>query len=222
MTAGAHLAGSAKYMVQVLPVLLDASKNRDPNLRQCAVYGLGVLAEYRSEGFRQIAATAIQTLLAVINEPEARHGPMKGSRIINDWRLDSSVLSLAVDTQLVLRKLGARAAHPPSALSSMLLCGSLWSNTHLDGAPSSHHAAFYCLGSLVGACCRSEDNATATENAVAALGRVLEFQSDVVDGQQGKSLANTWVQALPILEDSVEAVKVHAQLIRFLEKSDAR
>ena len=60
-------------MVQVLPVLLDASKNRDPNLRQCAVYGLGVLAEHRPEGFRQIAATAIQTLLAVINEPEARY-----------------------------------------------------------------------------------------------------------------------------------------------------
>lgn len=66
-------AGSAKYMVQVLPVLLEASKNRDPNLRQCAVYGLGVLAEHRPEGFRQVAATAIQTLLAVINEPDARY-----------------------------------------------------------------------------------------------------------------------------------------------------
>lgn len=59
-------------MVQVLPVLLDASKNRDPNLRQCAVYGLGALAEHRPEGFRQIAATAIQTLLAVINDAEAK------------------------------------------------------------------------------------------------------------------------------------------------------
>ena len=59
-------------MVQVIPVLLDASKNRDPNLRQCAVYGLGVLAEFRPEGFRQIAATAIQTLLAVINDSDSR------------------------------------------------------------------------------------------------------------------------------------------------------
>lgn len=67
-------AASAKYMVQVLPVLLDASKNRDPHLRQCAVYGLGVLAEHRPDGFRQIAATAIQTLLAVIKDAEARFG----------------------------------------------------------------------------------------------------------------------------------------------------
>jgi len=59
-------------MVQVLPVLLDASKNRDPNLRQCAVYGLGVLAQHRPEGFRQVATSAIQTLLAVINAPDSR------------------------------------------------------------------------------------------------------------------------------------------------------
>ena len=59
-------------MVQVLPVLLDASKSRDPNLQQCAVYGLGVLAQHRPEGFRQIAATAIQTLLNIISSPDSR------------------------------------------------------------------------------------------------------------------------------------------------------
>jgi hypothetical protein len=59
-------------MLQVLPVLLEASKNREPNLRQCAVYGLGVLAQHRPEGFRQVAATAIQTLLAVINAAHSR------------------------------------------------------------------------------------------------------------------------------------------------------
>lgn len=65
-------AGSQKYMSQVLPVLLDASKNRDPNLRQCAVFGLGVLAEHRPEGFQQIAATAVQTLLQIINASDSR------------------------------------------------------------------------------------------------------------------------------------------------------
>ena len=59
-------------MVQVLPVLLDASKSRDPNLQQCAVYGLGVLAQHRPKGFRQIAATAIQTLLNIISSPDSR------------------------------------------------------------------------------------------------------------------------------------------------------
>jgi hypothetical protein len=69
---------------------------------------------------------------------------------------------------------------------------------------------------------RSEENATATENAVAALGKILEHQPNVLDAQQSKALADTWVQALPILEDAVEAVQVHAQLVRFIEKSDAR
>ena len=59
-------------MGQILPVLLEASKSQDPNLRQCSVFGLGVLAEHRSEGFQQIAASAIQTLLAIINAPDSR------------------------------------------------------------------------------------------------------------------------------------------------------
>ena len=67
---------------------------------------------------------------------------------------------------------------------------------------------------------RSDDNASATENAVSALGKILEFQPDIVE--QSKSLADTWIQSLPILEDSVEAVKVHAQLVKFIEKQDPR
>ena len=63
---------------------------------------------------------------------------------------------------------------------------------------------------------------SATENAVSSLGKVLEFQPEVVDSQQGKSLADTWIQALPLTEDTVEAVKVHSQLVRFIEKSDPR
>lgn len=65
-------AGSRKYMGQILPVLLEASKSSDPSLRQCAVFGLGVLAEFQPEGFQQIAASAIQTLLAIINAPDSR------------------------------------------------------------------------------------------------------------------------------------------------------
>ena len=57
---------------------------------------------------------------------------------------------------------------------------------------------------------------------MSALGKILEFQSELIDGQQSKTLADTWVQSLPILEDTIEAVKVHAQLLRFLEKQDPR
>jgi len=50
----------------------------------------------------------------------------------------------------------------------------------------------------------------------------LEHQAGVLDAQQGVAIADTWVRALPILEDAVEAVQVHAQLVRFIEASDAR
>ncbi len=73
-----------------------------------------------------------------------------------------------------------------------------------------------------GTCCRSEENATATENAVSALGKVIEYQAGVLDAQQGVALADTWVRALPVVEDAVEALQVHAQLVRFIEASDAR
>jgi hypothetical protein len=65
---------------------------------------------------------------------------------------------------------------------------------------------------------RSDDNLAATENAVSALGKVLEFQPDCVD----PGAAALYVAALPIVEDEVEAKEVHAQLLRFLRASDAR
>lgn len=70
--------------------------------------------------------------------------------------------------------------------------------------------------------CRSEDNATATENAIAALGKVVEFQSSVLDAAQSQALAEVWVNALPLTEDEVEAQNVHRQLIKLVEKQDQR
>lgn len=54
----------------------------------------------------------------------------------------------------------------------------------------------------------------ATDNAVAALGALLEHHSDVLDGG---ALGEAWVGALPIKADKVEAVKVHEQLLRLVE-----
>ena len=129
-------AGSAKYMPQVLPLLLDGASDRDPAIRQCCMYGLGQVAQHRGDGFRQHAGPAVAAILAAIQASDAR----------------------------------------------------------------------------------SDENLSATENAVSALGKVLEFQPDCVDPGAGV----LYIQNLPIEDDEVEAKVVHAQLLRLLRNSDPR
>lgn len=62
----------------------------------------------------------------------------------------------------------------------------------------------------------------ATENAISALGKVLEFQPNLVDTAQSKQLADTWLHALPLVEDTVEAAIAHRMLVKFIEASDPR
>lgn len=57
-----------------------------------------------------------------------------------------------------------------------------------------------------------------TDNAASSLGKVLEFHPNVGDA----TLADTWLRTLPLTHDTVEARIVHDQLLRFVEKSDAR
>ena len=45
---------------------------QDGNLRQCAVYGLGVAAQHQRAAFRQVAQPAVAALMAVIRKPGAR------------------------------------------------------------------------------------------------------------------------------------------------------
>ena len=71
------------------------------------------------------------------------------------------------------------------------------------------------------ACCRSEPNAAATENAVAALGRVLAYSAGTLP-DQGAQLAELWLHALPLTEDKQEAEGQHALLVDFLDRSDVR
>ena len=73
-----------------------------------------------------------------------------------------------------------------------------------------------------GSNCRSEENVMATENAISSLGKVLEFQPDVVDAAQSKQLADAWLHSLPIVEDTVEAAVAHRMLVKFIEASDPR
>ncbi len=130
--------GADKYMGTILPVLLDAAKDSDPTLRQCAAYGLGVVGQHRGQHLKPRVPEVVQICAAIMSDPEAR------------------------------------------------------SNT---------------------------DNATATDNAVAALGKVLEFHGECVDGG---AVGGLWVNALPLQNDVAEAKYAHAQLVRMLEASDAR
>jgi len=45
---------------------------QDGNLRQCAVYGLGVAAQHQRAAFAQVAQPAVAALMAVIRKPGAR------------------------------------------------------------------------------------------------------------------------------------------------------
>ena len=67
--------------------------------------------------------------------------------------------------------------------------------------------------------CRSDDSGSANDNAVSALGKVLQFRRDCVEGTP---LVATWLNALPIRHDLAEAHVAHAQLVRFVEASDPR
>tara|TARA_B100001540_G_C15271343_1_gene401624 strand:- start:24 stop:545 length:522 start_codon:yes stop_codon:yes gene_type:complete len=65
---------------------------------------------------------------------------------------------------------------------------------------------------------RTDENVNATENAISSLGKLCEFQRNVIPGPE--SVVPQWLQCLPLTEDKVEARAVHEQLVRMLEKND--
>ncbi|CAL5227386.1 g10339 [Coccomyxa viridis] len=133
-------AGSAKYISDAVPQLLAGCKDKDHNVRQCSVYGLGILAQQHHEAFRATLRDALVAILGIITAPGARE----------------------------------------------------------------------------------EENETATENAIAALGRVLENHSAAIEESAAAQSWNVWVNSLPLAEDKIEARYVHAQLVRHVEASDPR
>lgn len=130
-------AGRARFALQVLPLLLEYSTDKHSDLRQCSVYGLGVLAAKSPEMFKPYVGDTLQRLLMIVNHPEAR----------------------------------------------------------------------------------SEDNEMASDNAVSALGKLLEFHSDVVDGA---AVASSWVNYLPLTADAIEAQSQHEMLVKLMEAHDRR
>jgi hypothetical protein len=74
----------------------------------------------------------------------------------------------------------------------------------------------------VDAVAREDDAEMATENAVAALGKLLEAHAGALAAGAAAQAWGIWLGALPLTEDRVEAKVVHAQLVRLLEASDPR
>ncbi len=79
-----------------------------------------------------------------------------------------------------------------------------------------------CLKGFGWCICREEDNEMATENAVAALGKVLEFHGAAIEASAAAQSWDVWINSLPLREDKVEARHVHAQLVRHIQASDVR
>ena len=66
------LAGAAKYMNDAVPQLIAGCKDKDHNVRQCSVYGLGILAQQHHKAFRASLQGALMAILGIITAPGAR------------------------------------------------------------------------------------------------------------------------------------------------------
>lgn len=59
-------------MSDAVPQLLAGCKDKDHNVRQCSVYGLGILAQQHHEAFRATLRDALVAILGIITAPGAR------------------------------------------------------------------------------------------------------------------------------------------------------
>ncbi|KAL7168809.1 hypothetical protein ACSBR2_033944 [Camellia fascicularis] len=62
-----------KYYDTYLPFLLEACNDENPDVRQAAVYGIGVCAEFGGSMFRPLVGEALSRLDVVIRHPNAKH-----------------------------------------------------------------------------------------------------------------------------------------------------
>uniref|UniRef100_A0A2P2MRU0 Importin beta-3 n=2 Tax=Rhizophora mucronata TaxID=61149 RepID=A0A2P2MRU0_RHIMU len=61
-----------KYYDTYLPFLLEACNDENPDVRQAAVYGLGVCAEFGGSVFKHLVGEALARLDVVIQDPSAK------------------------------------------------------------------------------------------------------------------------------------------------------
>ncbi|XP_057546144.1 uncharacterized protein LOC130825114 [Amaranthus tricolor] len=62
-----------RYYDRFLPFLLEACNDENPDVRQAAVYGLGVCAEFGGSVFKPLVGEALSRLDAVLRHPNATH-----------------------------------------------------------------------------------------------------------------------------------------------------
>lgn len=62
-------------MSSIQPLLLQHCRSPEPSVRQCAVYGLGTLAEHKPAAFQSIAGEALSCIAAMMQAPDARYAP---------------------------------------------------------------------------------------------------------------------------------------------------
>jgi importin-5 len=75
--------------------------------------------------------------------------------------------------------------------------------------------ALQALGAVIQAPnARDDEYVTATENAVSALGRLCEHQTQNIDA---KAIFPSFLACLPLTEDAIESRAVNAQLARLLQ-----
>eukprot|EP01025_Chloroclados_australasicus_P010561 TRINITY_DN1432_c0_g2_i1.p1 TRINITY_DN1432_c0_g2~~TRINITY_DN1432_c0_g2_i1.p1 ORF type:complete len:1108 (-),score=185.74 TRINITY_DN1432_c0_g2_i1:305-3628(-) len=60
-----------KYAGQFMPVLMNACVSDNPDLRQCAVFGLGLVAERHPQFYRQYHREALERVMAILMDPQA-------------------------------------------------------------------------------------------------------------------------------------------------------
>eukprot|EP00879_Flechtneria_rotunda_P021574 GHRR01022737.1.p1 GENE.GHRR01022737.1~~GHRR01022737.1.p1 ORF type:complete len:295 (+),score=116.76 GHRR01022737.1:93-977(+) len=81
-------AGRAKYLNQLMPVLLDAARSTHTDLRQCAVYGLGVAAATSPDLFKPHAPAAFAAVKAIVTAQDCKSDD-------NEMATDNALSALA-------------------------------------------------------------------------------------------------------------------------------
>lgn len=81
------MAFAAPMLGHVLPYFMKGAQDEDAEVRQAAVYGLGVCAQHGAATFAPMALEATQVLITVINKPDSRTDP-------NEMATDNAISAL--------------------------------------------------------------------------------------------------------------------------------
>jgi len=120
------------------------------------------------------------------------------------------------DTLLPLLVESCKAPHAGLRQCAVYALGLLAERAPERGAALAPQVAQLCLGMMADAEARSEDNEMATDNAVAALGKVIEHWGAHLDAGPA---AVAFLDYLPLSADEKEAHSTHARLQSLVEAS---